>query len=43
MNKMAVKFMKDILKMDPSERITAFEALCHPYFKGLNQEYIKKQ
>jgi len=36
MNKMAVKFMKDILKMDPEERLTAIEALRHPYFNGLN-------
>jgi hypothetical protein len=42
MNKMAVKFMNDILKMDPEERLTALEALRHPYFNGLNQEYFKK-
>ncbi len=31
----ALAFMKACLKMDPSERITAAEALYHPYFEGL--------
>ncbi len=42
MKKMAVKFMHDILKMDPKERPTAIEALRHPYFKGLNNEFLEK-
>ncbi len=42
MKKMAVKFMHDILKMDPNERPTAIEALRHPYFKGLNNEFMEK-
>ncbi len=41
MKKMAVKFMHDILKMDPKERPTAIEALRHPYFKGLNNEFLE--
>ena len=32
--------MKDILKIDPKERLTSMEALRHPYFKGLNKEYL---
>lgn len=40
MNKLAVKFMKDVLKMNPKDRPTAIEALRHPYFKGLNQEFL---
>ena len=40
MKKMAVKFMQDLLKMDPNERPSALEALRHPYFKGLNKEYL---
>ena len=27
--------------MDPDERLTAIEALRHPYFIGLNSEFIK--
>ena len=42
MNKLAVKFMNDILKMDPKERLTALEALRHPYFDGLNNEFKKR-
>ena len=42
MKKMAVKFMKDLLKMDPTKRPTAIEALRHPYFKGLNNEFLEK-
>ena len=29
--------MKALLKMDPSERLTAAEALRHPYFEGLHE------
>jgi len=43
MSKMAVKFMEDILKMEPSERLTTIEALRHPYFKGLNSEFISQK
>ena len=32
--------MNDILKMDPAKRLTALGALRHPYFKGLNQEFL---
>lgn len=28
--------------MDPDNRLTAIEALRHPYFKGLNSEFIKQ-
>lgn len=29
--------MKALLKMDPNERLTAAEALRHPYFEGLHE------
>ena len=31
----AMAFMKACLKMDPAQRITATEAVQHPYFEGL--------
>lgn len=34
-SKKALSFMKGLLKMDPNERMTASEALQHPYFEGL--------
>jgi len=30
--------MNGLLKMDPRERLTAKEALYHPYFDGLRSE-----
>ena len=36
-NKTALNFMKGLLCMDPNERITAAEALQHPYFEGLSE------
>lgn len=42
MDKMCVKFMEDIFKMDPKARLTALEALKHPYFKGLNGEFLRE-
>ena len=36
MSKKALSFMKALLKMDPKERLTASEALRHPYFEGLS-------
>ena len=41
MDKMTVKFMNFMLKMDPKERPTALEALRHPYFTGLNKAFIR--
>jgi cyclin-dependent kinase-like len=35
LSKKALSFMKSCLKMDPSDRLTASEALSHPYFEGL--------
>jgi cyclin-dependent kinase-like len=35
LSKKALSFMKTCLKMDPAERISAAEALQHPYFEGL--------
>ena len=33
--------MKDILKLDPKDRLSTIDALKHPYFKGLNDEFVK--
>lgn len=30
-----MSFMEGLLKMDPRERLTAKEAICHPFFDGL--------
>lgn len=35
LSKKALSFMKTCLQMDPAQRITASEALQHPYFDGL--------
>ena len=46
MPKAAIEFMNALLKIDPNDRLTALEALKHPYFKGLNDEFLdnkKKQ
>lgn len=34
--KKGLSFMKILLKMDPKERMTAKEALEHPYFEGID-------
>jgi hypothetical protein len=31
-------FMKGCLRMSPSDRFTAFEALNHPYFDDVREE-----
>ncbi len=36
MQKKTLSLLKGLLKMDPQERLTAEEALRHPYFEGLN-------
>jgi serine/threonine protein kinase len=35
--KQALSFMKACLKMDPAQRITAAEALAHPYFDSVRE------
>jgi hypothetical protein len=42
MSKRAIQFMKDILILDPANRLSTIEALRHPYFKGLNDEFLEK-
>ena len=37
LSKKGLSFMKGLLKLDPNERLTASEALQHPYFEGLNE------
>ena len=38
LGRVPISFMKALLKMDPSQRMTASEALQHPYFDGLRTE-----
>ena len=35
LSKQALLLMSELLRMDPKERITAKEAMCHPLFDGL--------
>ena len=37
MNKEAMSFLKGSLSMSPKNRLTAEEALCHPYFRDLRE------
>ena len=41
MPKPAIDFMTALLKVDPKDRMTALDALKHPYFKGLNDEFLE--
>ena len=42
LSKKALSFMKACLKLNPAERITAAEALKHPYFEDLREEDLRK-
>ncbi len=33
--------MKDILILNPANRLSTIQALRHPYFKGLNDEFLE--
>lgn len=35
MSKQALQFLDGVLKLDPRERLTARDALFHPFFDGL--------
>lgn len=37
LSKKALSFMKSLLRMEPSERLTSTEALEHPYFDGMRE------
>ena len=39
----ALNFLKQLLKMNPSDRLTAIDALKHPYFDGLREDdFLRK-
>jgi serine/threonine protein kinase len=39
----ALNFLKQLLRMNPAERISAAEALMHPYFDGLREDdFLRK-
>lgn len=38
LSKVALTLMEGLLKMDPRERITSKEALCHQWFDGIRSE-----
>lgn len=38
LNPKALSLLKCLLKMNPSERLTAMEALRHPYFDGMRDD-----
>ena len=40
-NKTGLNLMKNLLSMDPLERITAAEALKHPYFEDLQENFTR--
>lgn len=35
LNQKGLSLLKSLLKMEPSQRLTAFDALKHPYFDGV--------
>lgn len=40
MSKKAISLMCGFLEMDPAKRITALEAMAHPYFDGIRDEEV---
>jgi cyclin-dependent kinase-like len=39
----ALNFLKQLLRMNPSDRLTAVDALKHPYFDGIREDdFIRK-
>jgi serine/threonine protein kinase len=39
----AINFMKQLLRMNPAERLTAIDALKHPYFDGVREEDLMRK
>jgi serine/threonine protein kinase len=39
----ALHFLKQLVKMNPADRLTAVDALKHPYFDGLREDdFLRK-
>jgi cyclin-dependent kinase-like len=39
----ALHFLKQLIKMNPGDRLTAIDALKHPYFDGLREDdFLRK-
>jgi serine/threonine protein kinase len=39
----AINLMKQLLRMNPAERLTAIDAIKHPYFEGIREEdFLRK-
>lgn len=41
-NKKGIDLMNGLLQMDPNKRLSALEALAHPYFDGIRDEEVQK-
>lgn len=42
LGKRAMTFMRSALAMDPADRVTSREAVCHPLFEGLFEDYASR-
>ena len=42
LSRKALSLMSGLLRMEPAERLTALEALAHPYFDGIREPEIER-
>ena len=38
-----MSFLKSLVKMNPADRLTAIDALKHPYFDGIREEDLVRK
>jgi serine/threonine protein kinase len=43
LNPKALNFLKQLLRMNPQDRLTALDALKHPYFDGIREEDLVRK